>query len=59
MTELTKTYMAFRPDAEMAKAMYRLHVRDGITVSVQIRRALEKWLPTKGVGYTPKKEKKR
>jgi hypothetical protein len=57
MTQTPKTFMAFRPDPEMAKAMLKLHARDGISISEQMRRALEKWLTVKGV-YTPKKEKK-
>jgi ribbon-helix-helix CopG family protein len=49
MTKLPKTFMAFRPDPEMAKAMAKLTDRDGISTSEQIRRALRQWLKAKGV----------
>jgi hypothetical protein len=57
MTQTPKAFMAFRPDPEMARAMRRLTVRDGIPISEQIRRALRDWLTKKRV-YIPKKEKK-
>jgi hypothetical protein len=53
-----KTFMAFRADPELASAMQKLHARDGISISEQMRRALTAWLTAKRV-YTPKKEKKR
>jgi hypothetical protein len=48
-----RLFMAFRPEPEMARAMHRLHARDGITMSEQIRRALQRFLKSKGV-YAPK-----
>jgi hypothetical protein len=44
-----KSFMAFRPDPELAKAMAKLQARDGISTSEQIRRALRVWLKQKGV----------
>lgn len=57
MTPTRKTFMAFRPDPELADAMAKLYARDGISTSEQIRRALRAYLTKKKV-YTPKKEKK-
>ena len=56
MTTQPKTFMAFRADPELAKAMAKLQARDGISTSEQIRRALREWLTKKGT-YT-KKEKR-
>lgn len=53
MTNLTTVRL---PD-DLLAAVRKLHTRDGIPVSEQIRRALQKWLTAKGV-YTPKKEKR-
>ena len=44
------------PD-DLLAAMAKLQARDGIPTSEQIRRALVKWLTTKGV-YAAKKERK-
>ena len=44
------------PD-DLVAAMKKLHDRDGIPTSAQIRRALAAWLTKKKV-YTPKKVKR-
>jgi hypothetical protein len=52
MAKPTTTFTAFRAEPDLAAAMQRLHVRDGISLSEQIRRALKVWLAQKGV-YKP------
>jgi hypothetical protein len=42
----------------MASAMRRLHARDGIPISEQIRRALAAWLPTKKITASKKKKER-
>ena len=58
MTDNPRTFMAFRADPELARAMQRLHARDGISLSEQIRRALTEWLTKKKVYVAPKATKK-
>ena len=52
------TITTVRLPEDLAAAMAKLHARDGIPASEQIRRALKQWLTTKRV-YTPRKEKHR
>ncbi len=54
--ELASTFMAFRAEPDMARAMLRLQARDGISISEQIRRALAMWLATKRV-YAKKEQR--
>lgn len=49
MRKPATTFTAFRADPALATAMQRLHARDGISMSEQIRRALKVWLAQKGV----------
>jgi hypothetical protein len=44
-----KALTAFRVDPDLFGAMRRLQVRDGISFSEQMRRALRVWLEGKGV----------
>lgn len=53
-----KTVTTIRLPEDLTKAMVKLHARDGISQSEQMRRALAAFLKAKGV-YTPKKENKR
>jgi hypothetical protein len=39
----------FRLDEDLVEAMQRLHERDGILPSEQVRRALRSWLENKGL----------
>ena len=57
MSKTPKTFMAFRPDPDLARAMATLSARDGISTSEQIRRALRQWLKKKGVYQTTKTKK--
>jgi metal-responsive CopG/Arc/MetJ family transcriptional regulator len=54
MTTITTT---IRLPEDLVRAMQRLHARDGIVMSEQIRRALREYL-TKKKTYTPRKERK-
>jgi hypothetical protein len=66
MPAQTKQLTAFRVDAELVEAMRRLQVRDGISFSEQMRRALRPWLeakdvlkPAKAPSFVPRQRKGR
>jgi hypothetical protein len=46
----SKELTAFRMDRDLMEGMRRVKDRDGIPLSVQIHRAVEHWLVSKGVG---------
>jgi hypothetical protein len=52
-----RTFVAYRADPDIANAMHRMKVRDGISANKMIERALNEWLSKQRIGYRMKKEK--
>ena len=44
-----KSFVAFRPEPDLARAMARLQERDGITTTELLRRAVRSFLRKKGI----------
>jgi hypothetical protein len=44
-----KTFVAFRPEPELARAMAKLQERDGITTTELLRRSVRMFLKHKGI----------
>lgn len=55
MTPSRKKQTAFRIDPEILEGLQDLKARDGIPLSEQMRRALRRWLESKGIGKAERK----
>ena len=53
MTPLKATN--FRLDQEMLDALHAIKTRDGVSVSEQVRRAIQMWVEAKGVTKSDRK----
>jgi hypothetical protein len=50
---MARKLAAFRLDLELIEGLEQVKDRDGVPVSVQVRRAIENWLTDKGVNVKP------
>ncbi len=55
MTPLRPTN--FRLEEELLEALQAIKERDGVPVSVQVRRALQAWIESKGVRVKPARKR--
>lgn len=57
MRHMGKKLAAFRLDEEQLAALEAIKQRDGIPMTEQLRRALDAWFKSKGLGAPPSQKK--
>ena len=55
---MAKRLTNFRLETELLDALERVRDRDGVSVSEQVRRAIQMWLKSKGEPLTPPTRKR-